>query len=223
MSRLRVNGFAISIDGYGAGPGQSLEHPLGVGGVALHEWAFATRTFRQMFGQDGGSTGVDDDFAKRGFDNIGAWILGRNMFGPVRGPWPDESWKGWWGANPPYHVPVFVLTHHPRASIEMEGGTTFHFVTDGIHAALERAKQAAQGKDVRLGGGVATIRQYLNAGLIDEMHLAIAPNLLGRGEALLAGIDLAALGYRCTEHVGTPNAMHVVLTRQAENSPTSTE
>ena len=223
MSRLRVNGFAISIDGYGAGPGQSLEHPLGVGGVALHEWAFATRTFRQMFGQDGGSTGVDDDFARRGFDNIGAWILGRNMFGPVRGPWPDESWKGWWGANPPYHVPVFVLTNHPRASIEMEGGTTFHFVTDGIHAALERAKQAAQGKDVRLGGGVATIRQYLNAGLIDEMHLAIAPNLLGRGEALLAGIDLAALGYRCTEHVGTPNAMHVVLTREAENSPTSTE
>jgi dihydrofolate reductase len=223
MSRLRVNSFAISIDGYGAGPDQSLEHPLGVGGIALHEWVLATRTFRQMFGQDGGSTGVDDDFARRGFDNIGAWILGRNMFGPVRGPWPDESWKGWWGANPPYHVPVFVLTHHPRASIEMEGGTTFHFVTDGIHAALERARQAAQGKDVRLGGGVATIRQYLNAGLVDEMHLAIAPKLLGRGEALLAGIDLQALGYRCTEHVGTPHATHVVLTRQAEDSPTSTE
>ncbi|HET6316426.1 MAG TPA: dihydrofolate reductase family protein [Chloroflexota bacterium] len=223
MSRLRVNSFAISIDGYGAGPDQSLEHPLGVGGMALHEWVLATRTFRQMFGQDGGSTGVDDDFARRGFDNVGAWILGRNMFGPVRGPWPDESWKGWWGANPPYHVPVFVLTHHPRASIEMEGGTTFHFVTDGIHAALERARQAAQGKDVRLGGGVATIRQYLNAGLVDEMHLAIAPKLLGRGEALLAGIDLKALGYRCAEHVGTPHATHVVLTRQAEDSPTSTE
>src|SRR5438876_4323632 len=190
MSKLRVNGFALSIDGYGAGPDQSLEHPLGVGGVALHEWAFATRTFRQMFGQDGGSTGVDDDFARRGFDNIGAWILGRNMFGPVRGPWPDESWKGWWGVNPPYHVPVFVLTHHPRASIEMEGGTTFHFVTDGIHAALERAKQAAQGKDVRLGGGVATIQQYLHAGLADVMHLSIAPTVLGSGESLFARIDM---------------------------------
>jgi len=213
MSKLRVNSFAVSIDGYGAGPNQSLQDPLGVGGLALHEWVLATRTFRQMFGQDGGSTGVDDDFAKRGFANVGAWILGRNMFGPVRGPWPDESWKGWWGANPPYHVPVFVLTHHPRAPIEMEGGTVFHFVTDGIHAALERARAAAQGQDVRVGGGVATIRQYLQAGLIDEMHLAIAPTLLGRGEALLAGIDLEALGYQCTEHTGTPNAMHVVLSR----------
>jgi dihydrofolate reductase len=213
MSKLRVNSFAVSIDGYGAGPNQSLQDPLGVGGLALHEWVLATRTFRQMFGQDGGSTGVDDDFAKRGFANVGAWILGRNMFGPVRGPWPDESWKGWWGANPPYHVPVFVLTHHPRAPIEMEGGTVFHFVTDGIHAALERAKAAAQGQDVRLGGGVATIRQYLQAGLIDEMHLAIAPKLLGRGEALLAGIDLQALGYACTQHASTPSAMHVVLTK----------
>ena len=216
MSKLRVNGFAVSIDGYGAGPDQSLDHPLGVGGVALHEWAFATRTFRQMFGQDGGGTGVDDDFARRGFADVGAWILGRNMFGPVRGPWPDESWKGWWGANPPYHVPVFVLTHHPRASITMEGGTVFHFVTDGIHAALERAREAAQGKDVRLGGGVATIRQYLHARLVDEMHLVLAPKLLGRGEALLAGIDLTELGYQCTEHVGTPSAMHVVLTRPAQ-------
>jgi len=216
MSRLRINSFALSIDGYGAGPGQSLENPLGVGGMALHQWVLATRTFKTMFGQEGGSTGVDDDFAARGFAGVGAWILGRNMFGPVRGPWPDDTWKGWWGTNPPYHVPVFVLTHHPRASIEMEGGTTFHFVTDGIHAALERARAAAQGRDVRLGGGVATIRQYLLARLVDEMHLAIAPAALGAGEALLAGIDLPALGYRCTEHVGTPNAMHVVLSRQDE-------
>jgi dihydrofolate reductase len=214
MSKLRVHGFALSIDGYGAGPRQSLENPLGVGGLALHEWAFATRTFQRMFGSDAGATGVDDDFAALGFANIGAWILGRNMFGPVRGPWPDDTWKGWWGANPPYHTPVFVLTHHPRASIEMEGGTTFHFVTDGIHAALQRARETAQGKDVRLGGGVATIRQYLRAGLVDEMHLAIAPTMLGNGEALLAGIDLPGLGYQCTEHVGTASAMHVVLTRR---------
>jgi dihydrofolate reductase len=216
MSKLRIHGFAVSIDGYGAGPGQSLANPLGIGGAALHEWAFATRTFKRMFGEEGGTTGVDDDFAARGFADIGAWILGRNMFGPVRGPWPDDTWKGWWGANPPYHTPVFVLTHHPRASIEMEGGTTFHFVTDGIDAALQRATAAAQGRDVRLGGGVATIRQYLRAGLVDEMHLAIAPTLLGGGEALLAGIDLPALGYHCTQHVGTPNAMHVVLTRRPE-------
>ena len=216
MPKLRINGFALSIDGYGAGPAQSLANPLGIGGMALHEWAFATRTFRQMFGSDGGTTGIDDDYAARGFANVGAWILGRNMFGPVRGPWPDESWKGWWGASPPYHTPVFVLTHHARASIAMEGGTTFHFVTDGIHAALERARAAAQGQDVRVGGGVATIRQYLRAGLVDEMHLAIAPAALGSGESLLAGIDLPALGYRCTEHVGTPAALHVVLTRAAE-------
>ena len=222
MPNLKVNGFAVSIDGYGAGPGQSLENPLGVGGRALHEWAFATRTFHQMFGTEGGSTGVDDDFVARGFAGVGAWILGRNMFGPVRGPWPDDNWQGWWGANPPYHTPVFVLTHHPRVSIAMEGGTTFHFVSDGIHAALERAQDAARGLDVRLGGGVAAIRQYLRAGLIDEMHLALAPTLLGSGEALLAGIDLQALGYACTQHVGTPNAMHVVLTkrnRSADGEP----
>ncbi|HKX41500.1 MAG TPA: dihydrofolate reductase family protein [Burkholderiaceae bacterium] len=214
MSKLRVNGFAISLDGYGAGPDQSLANPLGVGGKALHEWAFSTRTFQRMFGNEtDGVTGVDDDFAARGFHNLGAWILGRNMFGPVRGPWPDESWKGWWGDEPPYHVPVFVLTHHPRESIVMQGGTTFHFVTDGIHAALERAKAAAQGRDIRVGGGVATIRQYLQAGLIDEMHLAIAPVVLGAGERLLDGINLAGLGYRCTEHAGTAHAMHVVLTR----------
>lgn len=220
MSKLKISSFAISIDGYGAGPSQSLENPLGIGGMALHEWAFGTRTFRRMHGNDaGGTTGVDDDFAARGFAGIGAWILGRNMFGPVRGPWPDETWKGWWGDNPPYHTPVFVLTHHPREPIAMEGGTTFHFVTEGIHAALERAKAAAQGQDVRLGGGVATVRQYLQAGLVDEIHLALAPTLLGRGEALLAGIDLPALGFECTERVGTPNAMHVVLTKRQPTQP----
>jgi dihydrofolate reductase len=203
----------MSLDGYGAGPDQSLDNPLGVGGRALHEWVFATRTFQKMIGRDGGSTGIDDQFAARGFDNIGAWILGRNMFGPIRGPWPDDAWKGWWGDEPPYHVPVFVLTNHPRASIAMNGGTTFHFVTDGIEAALRRATDAAAGRDIRLGGGVGTVRQYLGTGLIDEMHVAIAPVLLGSGEALLAGLDLPKLGYRCTEHVPTPNATHVVLAK----------
>jgi dihydrofolate reductase len=214
MAKLRVQSFSISIDGYGAGPDQTQANPLGIGGMALHDWAFTTRTFRQMFGDTGGEKGVDDDFAARGFRRIGAWILGRNMFGPVRGPWPDESWKGWWGANPPYHTPVFVLTHHPRASIVMAGGTTFHFVTDGIDAALARAMEAAGGLDVRLGGGVATIRQYLGAGLVDEMHLAISPVLLGRGEHLFAGLDLPRLGYVRSEHVATANATHVVLTRK---------
>jgi dihydrofolate reductase len=214
MSKLRVSSFSVSLDGYGAGPDQSLDNPLGVGGMALHEWAFATRTFRAMFEQDGGDTGIDDDFAARGFANVGAWILGRNMFGPVRGAWPDETWKGWWGENPPYHCPVFVLTNHPRASIAMEGGTTFHFVTDGIHAALERAREVADGRDVRVGGGVATIRQYLQAGLVDEMHLAVSPVLLGSGEGLLGGLDLLKLGYRVSEHVPTPKATHIVLTKQ---------
>ncbi|NPC54655.1 dihydrofolate reductase family protein [Caenimonas soli] len=214
MTKLKVQAFAVSIDGYGAGPRQSLEHPLGVGGESLHEWFFPTRTFKEMLGGgEGGSSGVDDDFARRSFDNMGAWILGRNMFGPVRGPWPDDEWKGWWGSNPPYHVPVFVLTHHPRASITMEGGTVFHFVTGGIHEALERAREAAQGRDVRVGGGVATVRQYLQAGLLDEIHLAISPTLLGSGEALLAGIDLLQLGFRVTEHVASPHASHVVLTK----------
>jgi dihydrofolate reductase len=215
MPKLRVQGFSISLDGYGAGPGQSLENPLGVGGMALHQWVFPTRTLQKMlFGKEGGTTGPDDDFAARGIANLGAWILGRNMFGPVRGPWPDDSWKGWWGDNPPYHVPVFVLTHHPRASITMEGGTTFHFVTDGIEAALKRATEAAGGKDIRLGGGVATIREYLNAGLIDEMHLVISPVLLGSGEHLLGGIDLTRLGFECTEHVPTASATHMILTRR---------
>jgi dihydrofolate reductase len=213
VPKLRVQSFSVSLDGYGAGPDQSLGNPLGAGGMALHEWAFATRTFRQMFGQDGGTTGVDDDFAQRGFANIGAWIMGRNMFGPIRGPWPDDGWKGWWGETPPYHTAVFVLTNHPRAAIAMNGGTTFHFVTDGIDAALKRATEAAGERDIRLGGGVDTIRQYLRAGLIDEIHLAVSPVLLGRGEHLLGDIDAAKLGYRCTEHVPTASATHVVLTK----------
>ena len=215
MKKLRVHSFAISIDGYGAGPNQDLANPLGIGGVTLHEWHFATRTFHVMHGQAGGTTGTDDDYAARGFENIGAWVMGRNMFGPVRGPWTDESWKGWWGENPPFHTPVFVLTTHPRASFTMAGGTTFHFVTEGIHTALERARDAAQERDLRLGGGVATLRQYLRAGLIDEMHLAIAPKLLGCGEHLLAGIDVPKLGYQCTEHVPSAHATHVVLTKQS--------
>jgi len=213
MSKLKVCSFGISIDGFGAGPAQSLENPLGRGGTGLHQWAFPTRTFQRMFGNEDGTTGTDDDYAARGFENIGAWIMGRNMFGPLRGSWPDESWRGWWGNNPPYHTPVFVLTHHARAPLVMEGGTTFHFVTDGIQAALERATEAANGKDIRVGGGVATIRQYLRAGLIDEMHLAISPVLLGSGEHLFEGIDLLQLGYQCSKHVSTPNATHVVLSR----------
>jgi len=216
MSKVRVESFTVSMDGYGAGPSQSQKEPLGVGGEQLHTWFLPTRTFQSMVvKKEGGSTGVDDDFAQRGFRNVGAWILGRNMFGPVRGPWPDESWKGWWGDEPPYHVPVFVLTHHARRSITMKGGTVFHFVTDGIHAALARARETAGDKDVRVGGGVATIRQYLQAKLIDEMHLAISPMLLGAGEPLLAGLDLPKLGYTVSQHVTTPAAMHVVIGRAA--------
>jgi dihydrofolate reductase len=214
MSRLRVHCFAISLDGYGAGLNQDRDNPLGVGGLALHEWAFRTRTFQKIHGKDGGATGIDDDFVARGFDNIGAWIMGRNMFGPIRGPWPDDDWKGWWGNDPPFHTPVFVLTNHPRASIDMIGATTFHFVTDGIHAALQRAIDAANGHDVRLGGGVATIRQYLRAGLIDEMHLGMSPILLGVGECLLEGMDAPKLGYQCTQHAATPNATHFVITKR---------
>ncbi|MBI2515467.1 MAG: dihydrofolate reductase family protein [Opitutae bacterium] len=213
--KLRVSCFGLSLDGYGAGPDQDLANPLGVGGMGLHEWFFPTRTFQRMQGRnEEGESGVDDAFAVRGMAGIGAWILGRNMFGPIRGEWPDEQWKGWWGDTPPYHCPVFVLTHHARASIEMKGGTTFHFVTAGIHAALARAREAAQGKDVRVGGGVATIRQYLAAGLIDEMHLAIGNVLLGRGEHLLSGIDLPALGFEVTERMATPKATHVVLAKR---------
>ena len=214
MSKVRVSCFSLSIDGFGAGPNQSLDNPLGVGGEQLHEWFFPTRTFQKTFGEDRGATGPDDEIAARGMEGIGAWILGRNMFGPVRGAWPDEGWKGWWGDNPPYHTDVFVLTHHPRKSFAMEGGTVFHFATDGFHAALEKAKASAKGKDVRIGGGVSTIRQYLKAGLVDEMHLAVSPVALGAGEHLLGGIDLPGLGFERTEYVPTPNAAHYVLARK---------
>jgi dihydrofolate reductase len=214
MTLLRVNSFSVSLDGFGAGPSQGLENPMGIGGMRVHDWVFPTKTFQHMLGKEGGATGVDDDFAARGFKNLGAWILGRNMFGPIRGQWPDDTWKGWWGDTPPYHTPVFVLTNHARDSITMKGGTTFHFVTGGIHSALEQAKAAANGMDVRLGGGVATIREYLRASLIDEIHLAISPTLLGSGEHLLHGIDMVTLGFECVEHVGTSNATHVVLRRK---------
>lgn len=214
MSKLRVQCFSISVDGFGAGVAQSLENPLGIGGKTLHEWFYPTRTFQRMFGNQAGTTGVDEQFAARGMENIGAWILGRNMFGPIRGPWPNNDWQGWWGDNPPYHTPVFVLTHHPREDLVMEGGTTFHFVTEGIHAALQRAVAAAQGRDVRVGGGVATIRQYLRASLIDEMHLAISPVALGTGERLFEDVNLPALGYRCVEHVAGEGATHVLFRKK---------
>jgi dihydrofolate reductase len=213
-SNLVVRCFSVSADGYGAGPDQDLDNPMGAGGMALHQWVLPTQFFqKKSFNKDGGTTGPDNDFAVRGFENIGAWILGRNMFGPVRGHWPDDSWKGWWGDEPPYHCDVFVLTHHARPPLEMKGGTVFHFVTDGIEAALRRARQSAGGKDIRLGGGVATIRQYLYARLVDEMHMAISPVLLGSGESLFANIDLPRLGYKPTRHVATASAMHVVLTK----------
>ena len=213
MSRVRVSSFAISLDGFGAGPDQSLEHPLGQGGERLHDWFYPTRTFREMLGHADGETGVDDGFAERGMAGMGAWILGRNMFSPIRGPWPDENWRGWWGDNPPYHVPVFVLTHYKRPPLEMEGGTVFHFVSDGIEAALAEARQAAKGKDIRIGGGAETIRQYLRAGLIDEVHLAVSPVLLGRGEPLFTGLDLPALGYQVEEQTAGERAVHYVLRR----------
>jgi len=214
VSKLRVLSFAISIDGYGAGPDQDLQHPLGVGGPELMEWFFHTRLWRRMHGQEDGETGVDNGIAEQAFAGIGAWILGRNMFGPVRGPWPDESWRGWWGEEPPYHTPVFVLTHHARAPLQMAGGTEFHFVTGGIEAALEQAQAAAGAKDVRLGGGVATLRQYLRAGLVDELHLALRPVLLGRGEHLWHDIDLRALGYECTKVLVGERATHLFLHRR---------
>jgi dihydrofolate reductase len=215
MTKIRVNSFSISIDGYGAGPDQDIDNPLGVGGTDLHHWAFQTRWMQQVvYGEDKGTTGIDDDFIAQGFKNVGAWILGRNMFGPIRGPWPDMEWKGWWGENPPYHVPVFVLTHHARPSIKMEGGTTFHFVTGGIHEALERAREAAKGNDVRIGGGANTIQQYLREGLIDELHIAIAPVALGAGERLFDGIDLRTLGYECDRFVASENTTHVIIRRK---------
>lgn len=216
MTRVRVEGFTLSLDGYGAGPNQSLDNPLGVGGTDLHQWLVQTRTFqRNLFGKDGGTTGIDEDFAARGFRNVGAWILGRNMFAPTRGPWPDDEWRGWWGDSPPYHLPVFILTHHARPPIRMEGGTTFHFVTGGIHEALDQARSAANGMDVRIGGGANTIQQYLRAGLIDEMHFAISPVLLGRGERLFESVDLRALGYECVQFLVSQKAAHTVLRRQS--------
>lgn len=215
MTRVRVESFSVSLDGFGAGPDQDIDNPLGVGGMELHQWVFPTRTFqRNVLGGDDGATGIDDEFAARGFANIGAWIIGRNMFGPVRGPWPDMEWRGWWGDNPPFHVPVFVLTHHPRPSIRMEGHTTFHFITGGIHEALEQARDAAKGRDLRIGGGPDTIRQYLRAGLVDELHLAVAPLLLGAGEPLFEELDLRALGYECTRFVASEKAAHVVLKKR---------
>ena len=213
MSRVRVGGFSISLDGFGAGPGQSLEHPLGLRGQELHQWIFGTRFFQAMIGRDGGSDGVDQAYAQRAMDGFGAFILGRNMFGPSRGPWTDDGWKGWWGDNPPYHAPTFILTHHPRDPIEMEGGTTFIFVTEGIEAALEQAKAAAGDLDVKIAGGVEAVRQYLGAGLIDELHFAASPVVLGQGEAVFAGLDLPALGFRVTEHQATDHATHIVLAR----------
>jgi dihydrofolate reductase len=222
MSKVRVAAFSISLDGFGAGPRQDLQNPLGVRGMELHAWFFPTNTFKKMTGHPGetigGTTGVDDDMAAQSFENVGAWILGRNMFGPVRGPWADESssesWKGWWGEEPPYHVPVFVLTHHARAPLEMKGGTTFHFVTDGIDSALKQAKEAARGKDVRIGGGVATVRQYLIAGHIDEMHLAMSPVLLGEGENLFAGINFHQRGFTAVKTVSGENASHLLIKKR---------
>ena len=213
MSKVKVAAFSISIDGYGAGVDQSVDNPLGRGGEELHGWFIPTERFQRMYGEDEGTTGVDNDFAERSFDNLGAWIMGRNMFGPVRGEWPDDSWRGWWGDNPPYHVPVFVLSHHEREPIEMEGGTTFHFVTGGIEEALEQARGSARDKDIRIAGGVETIRQYLEARLIDELHIAISPVLLGRGESLFEGIDLVGLGYQVTESRASSAAMHLIIER----------
>ena len=214
MAKVRVESFTISLDGYGAGPGQDVDNPLGKGGEELHRWFIPTHTFQRVHGDaQTGTTGVDDEFAARGFDNIGAWILGRNMFGPVRGPWPDDSWKGWWGDNPPYHVPIFVLTHYARAPLAMEGDNTFYFITGGIHDALNQARAAAGERDVRIGGGPETIRQYLRAGLIDELHIAVSPVLLGSGERLFEDLDMRDLGYECVEHAATENATHYVLRR----------
>jgi dihydrofolate reductase len=212
--KVVVRSFAVSLDGFGAGPAQDLQNPLGVGGAALMQWFFPTRVFRSMHGQgDGGETGTDNRMAERGFENVGAWILGRNMFGPVRGPWPDETWKGWWGEEPPYHVPVFVLTHYARPPLRMKGGTEFHFVTEGIDAALERAKAAAGGADVRIGGGVSTVRQYLQARSIDELHFALSPVFLGAGENVWNGLDLPRLGYECAEVIHGERATHLTVRR----------
>ncbi len=213
MSKVKVMSYTISLDGFCAGPEQSLEKPMGLGAENLHNWLRQTRRFAQMIGQEGGAEGVDNDFAEKGFENLGAWILGRNMFGPIRGNWPDGEWKGWWGPNPPYHVPVFVLTHYSREPLVMEGGTTFYFVTEGIEAAVALAKEAANGKDIRIGGGADTIRQFLLGGYVDELHLAVSPLFLGKGESLFAGIDLPELGYSSVERVEGENATHILITK----------
>lgn len=213
MPKVRVAGFSLSLDGFAAGPNQSLADPIGQGGLRVFDWYFPTKAFCDMHGRPGGEVGIDNDYAVRAMSGFGAFILGRNMFGPVRGPWPDDAWKGWWGENPPYHAPTFILTHHARAPITMQGGTTFYFVTDGVESALRQAKAAAGGKDVKIGGGVSTVRQYLALNAVDEMHLALSPVVLGRGENLLAGIDLAALGFRVVEHTPTARATHVVLAK----------
>ncbi|PDV85122.1 deaminase [Rhizobium sp. H4] len=213
MAKVRVAGFSVSVDGFGAGPEQSLNDPLGKRGPEMFQWFFHTRTFRAMTGKDDGSEGIDQDYAARAMAGFGAFILGRNMFGPIRGEWPDDAWIGWWGPNPPYHAPTYILTHYPREPIVMEGGTTFHFITSGIEEALDKAKAAAGDKDVKIGGGVATVRQYLQAGLIDELHFAIAPVVLGKGEAMFSGIDLPDLGFRVTEHVASEHAAHIVLAK----------
>ena len=213
MPKLRVHNFAISLDGYAAGPGQDLENPLGVGGPLLHEWVFETESGRQMIGTVGGTTDIDNAFLARRTEGIGATIMGRNMFGPIRGGWGDDQWKGWWGDDPPYHHQVFVLTHHAHEPIPMEGGTTFNFVTDGIEAALERAFDAAGGEDVIVGGGASTIQQYLRAGLIDEMHIAIVPVLLGSGERLFDNLDGGPEGLECVELTCSPAVTHVRLAR----------
>ncbi len=215
MSKVRVAAFSLSVDGFGAGPEQTLNDPVGKRGTELFEWFFPTQAFQAMFGKEGESEGVDAKYASLANAGFGAFILGRNMFGPIRGEWPDESWKGWWGDNPPYHTPTFILTHHPRASIVMEGGTTFHFVTGGIEEALRQAQAAAGGKDIKIGGGVSTVRQYLQAGLVDEIHFAISPVLLGKGEAMFAGIDLPSLGFRVTACEASERATHIVLTKNA--------
>lgn len=226
-TRVRVESFSISLDGYGAGKNQTVDHPLGVGGENLHDWFLPTQTFQMAHRSfdprarprpEEGTTGLDDDYAQRGFKHIGAWIIGRNMFGPVRGPWPDMNWKGWWGANPPYHVPVYVLTHYARPPLEMEGGTTFHFVTEGIHEALAKAREAANGKDIRIGGGVDIIRQYLREGLIDELHVAITPTILGGGERLFDGVDLRQSGYECVRFESSEKATHVILQRKGSEN-----
>lgn len=214
MGKVKVAAYSVSLDGFGAGCDQSRKEPLGIRGEELHEWIFPTKMFQQIGGKQGGTEGSDNDFAERSFENIGAWLMGRNMFGPIRGPWPDDEWKGWWGEKPSYHVPVFVLTHYEREPVTMKGGTTFYFVTNGIESALEKAKKVANGKDIRIGGGASTIRQFLQAGLIDKMHLAVSPIFLGAGEHLFSGIDLPKLGFKDTHVIHGEKATHIILKKK---------